>query len=148
MSVLLCYDGSPSARHALVAGVATLGDHDVTLLNVWGRSQAFLPDAFADPGIDVETTSLDLDALAFARASEIVLEGQRLAAEHGIDARVCVRPSGGSDWETILATADELEADVIVVGAHPRGRPGPTLDSVSDQVIGHSHHPVLVVPSP
>ena len=148
MSVLLYYDGSPSARHALLVGVPRLGDEDVTLLHVWAPAPPMLSDAFGDPGHAVDSSHLDLDARALTRASEVVLEGQRLAAEHGIDARVCVRPSTGSDWETILDTADELETDVIVVGAHPRGRPGPSLDSVSAQVIGHSPHPVLVVPSP
>lgn len=147
MSVLLCYDGSPSARNAIATAVNTLRDAEVTLLHVWPRPVPFLSDSFSDAGIQVDTTIANLNAQAVARAEQIVADGRRLAAELCLDVDTRLAPSTGRDWETILATADELDSDMIVVGAHPRGTPGPSLDSTSEQVVEHSHRPVLVVPA-
>ena len=147
MSVLVCYDGSPGSRRAISTARTALQDGDVTLLHVWSHSVPFLSDSFGDAGTQVETTLKDLDADAVTRAEEIVTEGQRLAAEAGLEVQTMIAPCAGTDWETILATADQLESDLIVVGTHRRDVPGPSLESTSDRVIEHSRRPVLVVPS-
>jgi nucleotide-binding universal stress UspA family protein len=50
--------------------------------------------------------------------------------------------------EEIVALAEELGADLIVVGRRNRGRTSRALGgSVSDWVVRHAHSPVLVVPS-
>ena len=50
-------------------------------------------------------------------------------------------------WRTLLATAAERRARLIVVGAHGRSGMGRVLlGSVSSAVLTHAHAPVLVVP--
>ncbi|UWE10572.1 universal stress protein [Actinacidiphila bryophytorum] len=46
----------------------------------------------------------------------------------------------------IAATA---EADMVVVGTHPRqGRTGPELGPVAQALLRHAHCPVAIVPAP
>ncbi len=51
MPVLICYDGSPSAKRAITVAQATLGTDDVILLHIWESPVAVLADAFSDSGI-------------------------------------------------------------------------------------------------
>jgi nucleotide-binding universal stress UspA family protein len=53
----------------------------------------------------------------------------------------------GHPVNAIVGYADELEADLIVVGSHRRGGLEPFLiGSVSDGIVRHASMPVLVVP--
>lgn len=56
------------------------------------------------------------------------------------------RVETGKAWRTILATAHEMYADLIVVGAHAHGRfERLFFGSTADQVVRHAFCPVLVV---
>ena len=56
------------------------------------------------------------------------------------------RVETGKAWRTIVATAQEMYADLIVVGAHVHGGVGRLLlGSTADQVVRHAFCPVLVV---
>ena len=51
----------------------------------------------------------------------------------------------GTAWRTILRVAQESASDLIVLGAHARGRFGRLfLGSTANQVVRHAHCPVLV----
>jgi nucleotide-binding universal stress UspA family protein len=53
----------------------------------------------------------------------------------------------GSAAQVILATADELDADLVVVGARGRGGfVGLLVGSVATQVVNHGKRPTVVVP--
>ena len=56
----------------------------------------------------------------------------------------------GFDYETILATADEIDAELIVVGSNRHGALGTTFfGSVSKELLKRARRPVLVVhPTP
>jgi nucleotide-binding universal stress UspA family protein len=59
---------------------------------------------------------------------------------------VSERVETGKPWRTILAMAQEMYADLIVVGAHVHGGFGRLLlGSTADQVVRHAFCPVLVV---
>ncbi len=148
MSVLLCYDGSPSARRAVAVALATVSRDDVTLLHVWNPPVAHLADAYSDPAGGGPSLQ-KLGQLGEERAREIGDEGQRLAQTHGGEVSVRVEPAGGSVWRTILDVADELDCKLIVLGT--RGMtavPSALLGSVSGAVVHHSERPVMIVPKP
>ncbi len=150
MSVLVCYDGSPSAKLAVIRTATTLARamfprHDVTLLHVWNEP---LPatDSFnyrEDP--DAPSAELLIDK-AKSSAQQKVEEGYRLAAEHGLMPRPLIARNEVSVPATILRVAEEQDSSLIVLGAHRHGTPGPTLDSISTAVIAASKRPVLVIP--
>lgn len=54
----------------------------------------------------------------------------------------------GPTAETIVAEADRLKADIVLVGSHGRGALFKAfVGSVSEQVLGECRIPVLVIPS-
>lgn len=57
------------------------------------------------------------------------------------------RVEEGAPWRTILEVADEIDADVIVMGTRKHSSLGQLLlGSTAAKTLGHSKRPVLVVP--
>jgi nucleotide-binding universal stress UspA family protein len=81
-------------------------------------------------------------------ASDVATDGVRLAKAAGLDA-IALTTNGMVDgiWRTIVVSADECGADLIVVGS--RGLTGLRAiiaGSVSKRLVEHARLPVLVVP--
>lgn len=146
MSILICYDGSPSARNAIVQAAAARLHGRVSILNVWERPLDVIPDSFGCAESGEGPSSKRLLEASHRRALELANEGRLLAEAHGLYAVAMTAPDRSSVWETILRVADSEFASMIVVGSHPRGTPGPTLASVSAAVLEHSSRPVLMIP--
>jgi nucleotide-binding universal stress UspA family protein len=149
MSILLCYDGSPSAKHALSVAHATLGSGPVTLLHVWNPPAAVLADAFSLKTISNEPSTAELERLALERARAISDEGQELARQLGFAVEARLERNEGAMWQTILNVAAETDSELIVIGT--RGTTAvqsALLGSVSNAVVHNSRRPVLVVPTP
>ena len=139
--VLICYDRSDGARHAIEYASALFPGKQAVILNIWS-----LPLEMAVYGLgNVAAYSEDSQRKLATEAAE---EGCEIAREAGFVARPLVT-SGNLDGtcRTILRMADEVDASVIVMGS--RGLGGVRtllLGSVSHGVVHHSHRPVLVVP--
>ncbi|MEO6859882.1 MAG: universal stress protein [Solirubrobacteraceae bacterium] len=139
MPILICYDGSPSAKRAVSVARATIADDHAVLLHVWEPPVAFLADAFSDPGLGLEPPLKVLEQSAVNRAQAIATEGHELARNDGLTVEVRVERDETSAWRTILDVADEIEAELIVVGT--RGRiavQSDLLGSVSGAIVHHS----------
>jgi nucleotide-binding universal stress UspA family protein len=144
--ILLCYDGSASAEHAISVARSACGSKPATLLSVW-----IPPLPAADSfGLAAQPTSRSLDELdqfALERAQAISRQGCEHASGLGIAVEARVERCDASVWRTILDVADDLSAELIVVGT--RGATAvqsALLGSVSNAVVHHSERPVLVVP--
>jgi nucleotide-binding universal stress UspA family protein len=149
MSVLICYDGSPSAKHAISVVRATLGGEPAILLHVWNSPAGFLADAFSTHDAPAGLSLGKLEQLALDRAQAVAQEGHELAAGLGLTVEVRLARSETSVWQTMLAVADEIDAELLVIGT--RGATAvqsALLGSVSNAVVHHSARPVLVVPIP
>jgi len=147
--ILICYDGSDSAKHALTVAHETLGDRPVTLMHVWSPPQRVLPDAFSDAS-RAKPSIVELEGFALERAQQIVQGGCALADELGLEAtpRVEQSPPDTPVWRTIIDVAADVDADVIVTGTHGATAMRPALlGSVSSGVAHHSERPVLIVPT-
>jgi nucleotide-binding universal stress UspA family protein len=146
--LLLCYDGSEDAKHAIErAGDLFAGSH---ALVVTVRQPFAATDTVAVLGatggmvnvVEVERASAETDG----RVAE---EGVRIAQEAGLDAEPLAIESTGPVWETIVAVADRHDAATIVMGS--RGLTGLRsilLGSVSNAVVHHAERPTLIIPRP
>jgi nucleotide-binding universal stress UspA family protein len=148
MSILLCYDGSPSAKHAVACAAEVIAHaspaaQDVILLYVWNEpTEAADSFSFKSEALPTER----LEHLAKSRAEELVEEGCQIAAGHGLTPRAMIAPAEHSIAATIARVAGQENSSMIVVGAHQRGLPGPTLESTSTALVATASRPVLVVP--
>jgi nucleotide-binding universal stress UspA family protein len=88
------------------------------------------------------------------RGEELALETTRSRLEtdvrrirdRGVGVQVIVR--SGEPAPTLLDTADEVAADLLVVGTRGRGDPAePLLGSVARAVVHHVRRPTLIVPA-
>ena len=145
--ILIAYDGSPDAREAIQRAGGLLGDRPATVLTVWELFQDVLArtgGGFPIGGVDYDELDREYEEEARRRANE----GAELARDAGLNAqaRTCVRD--GSIANTILAEADELGAEAIVLGTRGlTGLKSLLLGSVSHAVAQHADRPVIVVPS-
>lgn len=143
--ILLCYDGSPGARHAIDTAGAMFPGHAAVVLHVWSPvgliisrygGMATLP-TYDDSGLQ-------------EAAMELAGRGARAAADAGLSATAdaCETTYAGTAHD-ILAAADRHNAAVIVVGARGLSTfKAMVLGSVSHGVAQHARRPVLIVPPP
>jgi len=142
--ILLCYDGSPAATHAIEQAGRLIGSGRATVLYAW-QSAA---DALAHFGVAptyVPPGEYERDR---EQAGKVAKEGTRLARQAGFDADARIVESAASTWGAILYAAEELDVDLVVMGA--RGLTGlrsTLLGSVSHHVVNLTGRTTLVVPS-
>jgi nucleotide-binding universal stress UspA family protein len=141
-SILICYDDSDSAHHAIDAAAALLGHRRAVVLDIGPpltAAESLAVTAPVTPGTAFEELNED-DAQQRARA------GAERARRAGFDAEARADLAAPT-WQGIVDVADEIDAAVIVLGS--RG-----LDalqelfkgSVSHEVAEHAGRPVLIVP--
>ena len=144
--ILLCYDRSDGAKHAIEAAGALLRGRKAIVVHVWSPVAVV---AAAYGGMGTALPSYDDEELRKA-AEQLAGEGVEVAAAAGFDAAPDVAEvTYNGTSRTILEVADTHDAALIVLGA--RGLSGfrsLLLGSVSHGVAQHAHRPVLIVPPP
>ena len=151
MTILFAYDGSQEADGAIAAAKELLGhdDADAVVVTVWEplTVQAVRALSFGGP-VAMPLDVAKEDAEAEAEARELADHGAQLARDAGFAARAQAITDRENIAETVVATAEELDADLIVLGARGLAGVRAFLGSVSNHVLQHSKRPVLVVPGP
>jgi len=148
--IVLCYDGSASAKHAITTAHAIVGEATALLLHVWEPPASYLgPDPFGG----IETWSgpqvVELEAMALERANRTVEHGIELARNAGFNVDRRRERSMSAAWRTILDVADEADAQLIVAGARGLSSlQSLLLGSTSTALVHHATRPILVVPLP
>lgn len=135
--IVIATDGSPAALEAVRFGLE--------LAEEQGAEAVFV---HAVPVLEPSVQSFGYPAVAPHRIDAAdrapVEEAAALAAEHGVPARTEV--VAGNPADEIVAYADTVDADLIVVGSRGRGAVASTLlGSVSRGVMHEARRPVLVV---
>jgi nucleotide-binding universal stress UspA family protein len=146
--ILIAYDGSADADAAIERAGQLLKSDAAVILTVWER---FI-DVVTRSGGGVAVGEVDyetLDRSAAEQAGRRAEDGAERARRFGLEAQGRVRVRDRSVADTILAAADELGADAIVLGTRGlTGLKSLLLGSVSHAVAQHASVPVIVVPSP
>jgi nucleotide-binding universal stress UspA family protein len=143
--LLLCYDGSDHATHAVERAGALFAGRRALVVTVWqGPQLGSLAWSGAAATMDpfVETARAGAE-----RAGRLAEEGVRIAQQAGLNAEPAAVEATGPIWRTILDVADHHNAATIVMGS--RGLGGIhaiVLGSVSSAVVLHATRPALVVP--
>lgn len=145
MHALIATDGSEVSIDAARKGVTLLNPTKVTLLTVADTSIA------DDSGAGGFEGNLLSPAESERARAAILEEGSAelsdTAAALGLDPVIVdTRVVEGSSGQMIIHVAEEVDADVIVVGSHGHGFLSRVLiGSVSEHVVRHTTRPVLVV---
>ena len=144
--VLFAFDGSHHARAAIEQAGGVLRPGAVVVVTAWRTLETVAAAALiALPGAIVSKAVAEIDAATREEAEAIALEGVKLAAAAGFEARPQVIRSSGAVFAAILACADELDAAAIVLGSRGRSTLAATLlGSVSTGVLHHTARPVVI----
>ena len=138
--ILFCYDGSLGAGRAIAAAGALFGRREAVVLDVGPLE--LVAESYAAMGSGAADTRDAVYEDSVRRAEA----GAELARAAGFDASA----RGEVDapvWKSVLETADEIDAAVIVVGSEGRtGLRELLYGSTSHAVAAHARRPVLVVP--
>jgi nucleotide-binding universal stress UspA family protein len=136
--ILIATDGSPSAQEAIRFGIELAADQSATATFV-----------LVVPAVDVVPSG----GFGFTGAvpheltehdSELLDDARALAEEAGVTAHT--RLLRGDPVDEIVAYADTVDADLIVVGSRGHGSiTSMLLGSVSRGVLAEARRPVLVV---
>ena len=144
-TVVVAYDGSEEARHAIGGAARLLGPRRVDVVHVWepAASAAARSPGFADGGNGV----FDDLTREERTAEDTADEGARIALNAGFDARpVAVETFGPVGAGLTDYVAKEAPALVVVGTRGLSGVRSAVLGSVSHHVAQHVTTPVLIVP--
>ena len=140
--VLIAYDGSDEAKAAITEASRQLSpNREAVVLTVWQPVGA-LPFAGMADGVQGIDDSIAAEALTVAK------EGAELASSAGFRATPLVE-TGSPIWQSIVSSAEQNQASLVVMGSHGRTGLGYVLmGSIAAAVARHGALPVMIVHAP
>lgn len=149
--VLIALDYDPTAQKVAEQGftMAESMGAEVTLLHVITDSTYYASTEFSPiMGIGgyIETSPIQMDTVDGLRnAAQHFLEKTKLHLE---DERIRTIVSEGDIADTILETAKEYHADIIVLGSHSRKwLENIVVGSVAEEVLRQAQIPLFIIPT-
>ena len=146
-TVLICYDGSDRAQHAIAVTATLFPGAHAHVLNVWeplerivARYAAIGP--YLGEGIGEADAGIEADAGALAAA------GAKLAEDAGMQATPHAASLRTTVWEAVVDLAEELDVDAIITGTRSlHGVREALANTLSHALLQHSMRPVLAIPT-
>ncbi len=137
--ILVCLDGSPLAEAALPHAQTLASDDEAEIVLLRISADPAAEFSFSDPSIaDNFIQDMEAEALRYMQSARGKLQ------KAGCRTSFLIRQ--GAIAETILQTASEIKADVIVMSTHGRsGIQRWLLGSVADRVVTNSNTPVMLI---
>jgi nucleotide-binding universal stress UspA family protein len=149
--LVIGFDGSDSAKHAVRTAATLLTTRSALIVTIWEPALATLPLAGEgvvgiDMPLDPESAEL-LDEVSTERSTRVAGEGVAIARSAGLAAEAITQPDEMNVAETLVQLASERDASAIVVGSHGHGALHTrVLGSTSTKLLAHAGCPVVVVP--
>jgi nucleotide-binding universal stress UspA family protein len=152
--VVIGYDGSDAARHAIRETGALLPGRAAVVVVVWKQGLGFelmeLPAATIGmpPAMLDVRTALEIDRELAQSSERLAQQGADLAMGAGLEAQglAVADDPDVPIAETIVRVARERDAQAIAVGAHSQGPVSEALlGSTSHDVVRRADRPVVVV---
>jgi nucleotide-binding universal stress UspA family protein len=147
-TLLLCYDGSDRATHAVAVAGRLFPGATAKVVHVWEPVEHIVARyAALAPYLGEQISEADADA---AHESSLVAEeGAKHADAAGLTASAHNVTLATTVWEAVIEASRELGADVIVTGTRSlHGVKEMLAGTLSHALVQHSAVPVLAIPSP
>jgi nucleotide-binding universal stress UspA family protein len=143
--VLICYDGSENAKHAISEAAALLSSREAIVLTVVQDTKSLPPYGWIGGGAGIE----ELLEQASAAGRELAQEGVKAAEAAGFHATAATIDTVDPAWSAIVSAAEERDVGAIVLGSRGLSRVKTALlGSVSNGVVQNAGRPTLVVRPP
>jgi nucleotide-binding universal stress UspA family protein len=143
--ILIATDGSELASKAVAHGLGLAKIHDASVAVV-AVTEDWLPFQMAhDSAQGMPDPVGNYEALARTAAKRALDKARESASAAKVDCE-CIHVPDKQPADGILATAEKMGADVIVMSSHGRrGIQRVLLGSVANEVVTRAHVPVLIV---
>lgn len=150
LQVLLGYDGSLAASAAIDVGAQLFPGAHGRVIHRWGPPYASdaIRGRIRQGARDIDGVIELVESEGEREAHRIARMGVVLARAEGWDVEPWVERTWSSEASRITEAAQEMNADVVIIGSRGLSGTQAFLGSVSDLVVHQSHRPVLVVPYP
>src|SRR4051812_38249193 len=136
--LLLCYDGSEDAKHAIEHAGVVLGARDALVVTVWQPTPALRGSA-SGGATEVDRAAADL-------GERVAHDGVRIAQQAGLGAKPVAVEARGPVWKTIVEIANRHDAAIIAMGSRGLAGLRPLLlGSVSGAIVHYADRPTLVI---
>ena len=141
-NILVAVDDSPISYAAV--------EHAEQLAKIMNSQVTVLSVLAVDPMIGVDFYKIAPSITEYVMAAEKNAQGrlddiQQTLTQHGVQATTKIARES-STATAILKVAEEIQADLIIMGSHGhKGLKKWVLGSVAQEVLSSSHYPVLVV---
>jgi nucleotide-binding universal stress UspA family protein len=140
--ILCAADLTQASPQTLDVGLslATENDAQITLLHV-------METLSGNNGVGLVQRAPELEPLCHAQVAEARAELRNAVPDPvRLFCEVTERVETGAAWSEILRVAEQMDAELIVMGAHATGAVGRMLfGSTTSQVVRRAHCPVLVI---
>ncbi len=146
-TLLICYDGSDRAAHAVAVAGRLFPGANAMVLNVWEPIERVVARyAALAPYLGEQIP--EADAGAKEESSKTAEEGVTQAQRAGLVASAHTATLDTTVWEAVLSAASETGAEVIVTGTRSlHGVREALTGTLSHALIQHSAVPVLAIPT-
>jgi nucleotide-binding universal stress UspA family protein len=144
--VLLCFDGSEDAAHAIRRAGELFGGRNALVITAWEPIMTGLGGLGFSGATESMVDYAELDRVAGEEAGHVASKGVSIARSAGLHAEPFTVKVEESVWRTIVEMADRHDAATIVLGS--RGLTGlrsMLLGSVSNAVVHHADRPTLII---
>jgi nucleotide-binding universal stress UspA family protein len=146
-SIVIAYDGSENARHAIAVAARELGPGPAEVVHAWeplasATSRLAIYGAAFAGGIAEEEIAAEED-----QAQATAEEGARIARDAGFDAKATALRSDGPPADRLVDYVTQRAPHVVVMGTRGLSGVRSTIaGSVSHHITQHVNVPVLIVP--